>query len=42
MTHRTVHELLTGERAPLSSNELRMWSTYFKVKRHYAETSKDS
>jgi hypothetical protein len=37
-----VHELLTGKRAPLSSSELRMWSTYFKVKRHYAETQKSN
>ena len=40
--NKTVHELLTGERAPLASSELRMWSTYFKVKQHYAETQKNS
>jgi hypothetical protein len=40
MTHRTVQELLSGKPAPLSSSELRMWGTYFKVKRHYQETSK--
>jgi hypothetical protein len=42
MTHRTVQELLTGRPAPLSSSELRMWGTYYKVKKYYQETQKDS
>lgn len=34
----TVHELLTGERAPLSMWEYNMWNTYWKVKQYYQET----
>lgn len=34
-----MHELLTGERAPLSMWEYTMWSTYFKVKQHFQETN---
>lgn len=36
----TVHELLTGERGPISQYEFAMWNTYYKVKQFYAETKK--
>ena len=36
-TQRTVEELLTGERRPLSLNEFCMWSTYYKVKKLYSD-----
>lgn len=38
--HITVHELLTGERGPMSLYEFGMWSTYYKVKQYYADTKK--
>lgn len=41
-THRTVDELLTGERRPISLSEFFMWSTYYAVKAHYADHGKSS
>jgi hypothetical protein len=34
-SQRTVQELLTGEKGPLSLSEFFMWHTYFKVKSLY-------
>lgn len=38
--HKTVRELLTGEPAPLDVAELRMWSTYYKVKQVYIDKAR--
>jgi hypothetical protein len=38
--HRTVEELMTGERRPISISEFYMWSTYFKVKKQLADQEK--
>jgi hypothetical protein len=41
MTNRTVDELLTGKRRPLTMYEFLMWNTYLAVKAHYAEKGKN-
>jgi hypothetical protein len=39
--HRTVEELLTGEKHPLSMAEYQNWSTYYKVKEYLSKHSKN-
>jgi hypothetical protein len=42
LMHKTVQELLTGAPAPLDIAELRMWSTYFRVKQVYIDKEQAS